>query len=133
MECTRGKFMQRSSQVVELRNANRYPLNAPAVYWWAGVDDLPERGSGITQDISSSGVFVHTTSLPPLGAHIEIDVLLPGVGDGSPGVRLNGDGFVLRLQCGVTGPAGFAASAQFSQKNPDLEAVCRCGSANLLQ
>jgi hypothetical protein len=133
MECTRDKFMQRSSQVVELGNAKRYRLNAPAVYWWAGAEDLPERGSGITQDISSSGVFVLTTELPPLAAHIEVEVSLPGVGNGSPGVRLKGDGFVCRLQRGPTGPVGFAAVVQFCPEHPDLAAVCRCGSANLLQ
>jgi len=125
--------MQRIGQMVELRNANRYRLNAPAVFWWFETDGLSERGSGITQDISSSGVFVLTTTLPPLGARIELVVLLPGVGDESPGVRLNGEGFVLRLQRDPKEPVGFAASVQFYQENTDLAAVCRRGSVNLLQ
>ena len=133
MECTRDKSIQQSSQVVELRNANRYRLNASAVYWWAGVGELPQRGNGITQDISSSGVFVLTKALPPLAARIEVDVLLPGVGEVSPGVRLKGDGFVWRLQRGPTGPVGFAAVVQFYPEQSDLAAVCRCGLADLLQ
>ena len=133
MECTRDKIMQRICQIVELRSANRYRLNAPAVYWWPGVDDLPERGGGFTQDISSSGVFVLTTALPPVGARLEIDILLPGVGDGSPGIRLTGHGIVLRLQHGPTGPVAFAASVQFYQEDPDLAAVYGRRSVSLLQ
>jgi hypothetical protein len=133
MECTRDKIMQRIDQIVELRSASRYRLNAPAVYWWEGADDVSERGGGFTQDISSSGVFVLTTALPPVAARLEIDILLPGVGDGSPGVRLNGRGFVLRLQHGPTGPVGFAASVQFFQEDPDLAAVRGRGSVNRVQ
>src|SRR5664279_1052431 len=123
MQCNRDRIIQRSGQIVELRNANRYRLNVPAVFWWPGVDGFSEHGEGITTDISSSGVFVLTTALPPLGTRIELDVSLPGVGDGSPGIRLNGEGFVLRLQPGPTGPVGFAASVQFYPENPDLAAV----------
>ncbi len=118
---------------MELRKANRYHLNVPVVFWWPEADGLSERGCGITQDISSSGVFVLTATPPPLGARIEIDILLPSRGAASPGGRLNGEGFVLRLQRSPMRPVGFAASVQFYQEHPDLPAAYNRVSLNVLQ
>ena len=128
------KIMQLSGLIVEARRTNRYDLKAPAHFWWLELNGLTESSDGITKDISSSGVFVLTTMLPPVGARVELDVLLPAIGEDSTSARLHGEGFVVRLQHGLAGPVGFAASVQFYPETPDLAAVYSLRSSrNLLQ
>ena len=126
--------MQLSTLIMELRKTNRYDLKIPVLFWWLGSDGLSESGNGMTRDISSIGVLVMTTVLPPVGARVELDVMLPDFGDHSTGIRLHGEGFVMRWQDGIADSIGFAASVQFYPEITDLAAVCSLrSSGNLLQ
>lgn len=98
---------------VELRKAKRYRLSAPALFLWAPLDGKAKSGHGVTRDINTSGVFVQTDSLPPVGARVQMEVVLPKLADASPGMRLQGEGVVLRCENGDVTKRGFAASAQF--------------------
>ena len=104
--------------VIELRRANRYQLSAPAFFLWARQDGKPQGGQGVTRDINTFGVYVLTDGLPPVGAPVQIEILLPKLADTGPGMRLTGEGVVLRVQArgakdDDTTECGFAASAQF--------------------
>ncbi len=58
------------------------------------------------------------TTLPPAGARLQLGILLPKLHDSGPGVRLCGEGVVLRCLGGGES-AGFAASVQFYPEPPD--------------
>lgn len=109
---------------VELRRAKRYRLSAPALFVWAGQDGKPQNGQGVTRDINTSGVYVLTDALPPVGARIQIEIVLPKLAGTSPGMRLTGEGVVLRREgesakiAGAT-ERGFATSAQFYPETTD--------------
>jgi hypothetical protein len=104
--------------VLELRRARRYRLSAPALFLWAPHEGEPQGGQGVTRDINASGVYVLTDQLPPVGALIQVEVLLPKMEDSSVGMSLAGEGVVLRVepsgsQGAGTSERGFAASVHF--------------------
>jgi len=100
---------------IELRKAKRYRLRAPAHFLWAPQDGKPQSGKGVTRDINASGVYVLANELPPVGALVQLDILLPKLGDPGVGMSLAGEGVVLRVEPQGTGTSrgGFAASVQF--------------------
>ena len=104
---------------IELRKATRYRLSAPALFMWASVDGRPKNGRGVTRDINTSGVFIETDALPPVGARVQIEIVLPKLADSGPGMHLQGEGLVLRCGEGAT-QYGFAASAQFYPETIDV-------------
>jgi hypothetical protein len=104
--------------VIELRKAKRYRLSAPALFLWAPHEGKPKSGQGVTRDINASGVYVLTDVLPPVGALVQLDILIPKLEDPGFGMSLVGEGVVLRVESqGPEGAgaseAGFAASVQF--------------------
>jgi len=105
--------------VIELRKAKRYPLRAPALFLWAlPQDGKPRSGKGVTRDINISGVYVLTDTLPPVGARVQMEIVLPKMADTGFGMRLHGEGVVHRSEPrGSKGAGssdeGFAASVHF--------------------
>jgi hypothetical protein len=104
--------------VIELRKAKRYRLSAPAFFLWAPQGGKPQSGRGVTRDINASGVYILADDLPPVGALVQLDILLPKLEDPGFGMSLAGEGVVLRVeprgsQGAGTSKAGFAASVQF--------------------
>ena len=65
--------------------------------------------------MNASGVYVLTDALPPVGALVQLDILIPKLVEPGFGMSLAGEGVVLRVEphgAGTNG-AGFAASVQF--------------------
>jgi hypothetical protein len=104
---------------IELRKAKRYWLNAPAHFMWAPKNGKPQSGQGLTRDINTSGVFVVTDAIPPVGARVQMEIVLPKLKDAGPGMRLEGEGIVLRCNRGDAAKCGFAASVQFYPEATD--------------
>ncbi len=98
---------------MELRRAKRYGLSATALFMWAPQDGRPKNGKGVTRDINTLGVYVQTDSLPPVGARIQMEIVLPKFADSNPGMHLQGEGIVIRCENGEATKCGFAASALF--------------------
>ena len=99
--------------VIELRKTTRYRLSAPAHFMWAPKDGKPQSGQGVTRDINTAGIFVLTDAMPPIGARVQMEIVLPKLRDTSPGMHLQGEGVVLRCEYGDASKHGFSASAQF--------------------
>jgi hypothetical protein len=100
-------------KAIELRRSIRYRLSAPALFMWAPKDGKPRSGKGVTRDINTLGVYVQTDALPPVGARVQMEIVLPKLADSSPGMHLQGEGIVLRCENGEATIRGFAASALF--------------------
>ena len=105
---------------IDLRKATRYRLSAPTLFMWASRDGRPKNGRGFTRDVNTSGVFIETDALPPVGARVQIEIVLPNLADSGPGMHLQGEGIVLRCACGGATQSGFAASAQFYPETIDV-------------
>lgn len=104
---------------IELRKAKRYWLSAPALFVWAPKNGKPQCGRGVTRDINTSGVYVVTDALPPVGARVQIEIVLPKLANASPGMHLEGEGIILRCESGDATKFGFAASAHFYPEATD--------------
>jgi hypothetical protein len=114
------------ARAIELRKTNRYKLTAPVRFAWASLDGLPQCSEGSTRDINVSGVYVLSDALPPVGALVQLDILLPNLKGTALGMRLYGEGRVFRCERGPankTGAteSGFAASVQFYPTPSELK------------
>ena len=103
---------------IELRKAKRYRLSAPALFVWAPQDGNPQSGQGVTRDINTFGVYVLTDALPPVGALVQMEVLLPKLTDPGVGMplawrRRSPSRRAHDSRGTKTSEAGFAASVQF--------------------
>jgi hypothetical protein len=99
--------------IVERRKAIRFLLGIPVIFKWSGEQGQPHEGSGFARDISTAGIFVMTDVLPPFGAAIDLEVLLPPLQRSAHSLRLNAPGIVLRIVS--TGEVqGFAATSDFA-------------------
>jgi hypothetical protein len=103
---------------IERRKHHRYQLSAPVFFCWTMLDKPLQSGEGMTRDIDTTGAYINACELPPVGALVQMDVLLPNLLEAEPGAHLVGEGKVLRVeQHEGTLPSGresgFAVSVQF--------------------
>jgi hypothetical protein len=101
-----------------LRQETRYQLNAPVSYWWSCSKGEIQEGNGVTRDISQTGVFVETAECPPAGTPVQMTVSLPRLGGDGSGMKLHGEGVVVRVEDNNTAKTktlgkSFAASVRF--------------------
>lgn len=66
-----------------------------------------------------------TDAAPPVGARVQMDILLPKLAQPGPGMHLSGEGIVIRSEpFGTKGAStsngGFAAAVQFYPEASDL-------------
>jgi hypothetical protein len=106
------------ARTIELRRNYRYLLSAPVFYYWSTPNGQPESGAGVTRDIHTTGAFINSMELPPVGARVQMDIMLTTVLGGGPGAHLTGEGVVLRVEphnekAPSTSKSGFAVSMQF--------------------
>jgi hypothetical protein len=97
---------------VELRNKVRYRLSANAVFAWEGPHHGRLLGEGVTRDISLAGAFIFTRTCPPVGATLDLDILLsPAPGSGGRTVRIKTEARVIRVEHSTVAE-GFAVVSQ---------------------
>ena len=101
------------TNAVELRKAKRYPLTAPTLFIWSSQNGRLQSAQGVTRDINTLGTYVLSEVLPPVGALVQLEVVLPKMEDAGPGMHLHGEGRVLRCEYGVSANRGFSVSAHF--------------------
>lgn len=100
----------RSQEQSEARATKRYPIAAQVSFQWKGADRTWHPGAGVTRDISACGAAILAHEVPPVGAEIEVIVILPPVRQGATAKgRLSGTGTVVR----TTTAASFAAAVSF--------------------
>jgi hypothetical protein len=71
----------------------------------------------MTRDIDTNGAYIHASEPPPVGALVQLDIMLPNL-SGGHGVHLTGEGTVLRVEprnarTTSASEGGFAVSVQF--------------------
>lgn len=123
-----------------LRQENRYQLTAPVSYWWSCSKGQIREGSGVTRNISQAGVLVVTNECPPAGTPIQIAVFLPRLQGEGHGMKLHGEGTVLRVEdaeasAAKKGAESFAAAVRFypelsaSSGHTDSDGIEKLGTA----
>ena len=104
---------------MELRRIKRYYVEAPAFFSWKDSDGSSQAAEGMTRDISTQAVFVLARNCPAAGNQLRIDVLLPSLRSKKPGVRLRGEGVVLRVDYSGSEIRGFAVVANLRSGTRD--------------
>jgi len=105
---------------IERRRHTRYQLRVRTVYAWRDKGKKRLREAGFTRDISIGGLFVLSSLTLPLGTTISLEISLPPVEPGTPGLRLTFDGAVTRnVKSNVD--AGFAVAGDFRQHMSMIE------------
>ena len=103
---------------MELRKKRRYKLTSPTTYWWPSEGGTFGVGQGVVTNVSTCGAFVLAQVLPPLGASLQLEMLLRGPQSRGAGMRLHGEGRVLRVER-EDSRTGFAVSMQFAPITSD--------------
>ena len=108
----------------ELRKNYQYCLSAPVVFYWATPNGPPKSGHGMTREIDTTGAYIKSMDLPPVGARVQMEVMLPNILGGEFGAHLSGEGVVLQVEPnngktpGVS-EGGFSVSMQFYVESPE--------------
>ncbi len=101
-----------SGASVEQREAVRYRLQAPVIFEWLGEHQVRQLGGGFIRDINTRGLFASSSTPPPVGVAVRLEVVIPLFED-EPGVRIKAKGRVIRVE-GSGESGGFAATADFA-------------------
>jgi len=83
---------------MELRKRVRHRLGADAVFTWQGAENSWLHGEGVTRDISFAGAFIFSLTCPPVGATIQLDVVLLPLDSGARSLRLKTEATVIRVE-----------------------------------
>jgi hypothetical protein len=104
---------QQSHGLMERRLQIRYQLSARAVFSWEGPEQERIEREGVTRDISESGAFIVTTSCPPAGASVRVELFLPPLRGPVATVRIRAEMLVIRIEPAPSGDqqSGFAVES----------------------
>ena len=98
--------IEKNAPQVELRRAIRYSLAAPVVFTWTAPGAHRFQGAGVTRDVSKVGAFVLTSSCPPVGAIVKMEILFPSFRIAGQSLKLLAEGRVVRVEHPAHSEAG---------------------------
>ncbi|MGE5205182.1 MAG: hypothetical protein ACM3PW_06175 [Chlamydiota bacterium] len=93
---------------MEQRERTRYKLRLPITYRWTDEQGVQQQAGGFTRNISTQGLFVAALQLPPNGAELSFQAVLPPLEEAAEVIPLRAAGRVLRVE-----GRGFALSSDF--------------------
>ena len=95
----------------ERRAAMRYNLRLPVIFHWN--DGTDRTGGGFTCDVSVDGALIFSSTCPPVGVDVRIEVLLPSPDRSLEEIRIECTGKVKRVW-EQPGKAYFGVHGQFN-------------------
>jgi PilZ domain len=120
---------------MELRSRVRHRLSADAVFTWEGPQRNKLFGEGLTRDISVAGAFIFTRTTPPLGAFVDLEILLSSpVENKGRSVQIKTHAKVIRVDH-ETNCEGFAATSSdftllFDRDTRDAFGISNIGNSD---
>jgi len=127
---------------LHLRHAYRFEIVTSVSYSWSSLRGQVCSGEGETRNMSDSGILVVGDQCPPIGALIQISMRLPSPRGKPFGMKLYGEGRVVRSEKIETSPGNtpstlFAASMHFypetSEKSEQPLESCNEGLKSTVQ
>ena len=96
---------------MERRGATRYPLRLVVTFSWKDEVGIVRGSEGHSRDINGRGIYVQSGLTPPVGAPVEMNVLLPQLAPPKRPAELHAEGRVVRIDPAASDSqgAGFAA------------------------
>lgn len=116
--------------LLERRRQIRHELSARAVFSWEVPEQERIEREGVTRDISESGAFIVTTSCPPAGASVRVELFLPPLRGTVATVRLRAEMHVIRIEQAPPGDqqSGFAVEGPGFSISPGINFDGESGS-----
>jgi len=93
---------------VKQRICRRYELQLPVLYSWTDETGAMHQAGGFTRNISTQGIYIVSTQLPPRGADLSLQATLPPLEEAANVIPLQASGRVLRIE-----GRGFALTSDF--------------------
>jgi len=87
-----GPILERS---VQRRSAVRYKLRLPVIFYWN--DGLEHTAGGFTSDVALDGALIISSTCPPIGSEVRIEVLIPSPNHSHEELRIECVGRVTRV------------------------------------
>jgi hypothetical protein len=75
------------------RTAVRYKLQLPVIFRWTEGSEV-RTGAGFTCDVGVDGALIQSSSCPPTGSAIHVEVLIPSPDEGREQLRVQCSGTV---------------------------------------
>lgn len=100
---------------VEHRRCSRYRLRLPALFSW--TTESLHQNVGFTKDIGVGGVFIFAQVIPPLGADVKVELVLPLPKAHDREIRLRCIGRVIRVDMKMLCGQGFAVAGDFGREH----------------
>ena len=107
MQVSYARAMKIQSQ---RRAAVRYKLRLPVIFHW--YDGCDHTEGGFTSDVALDGAFIRSKKIPPVGAEVQIEVLIPPPYEAGDEVRIHCTGKVTRV-LSQDGFSGFGVVGDF--------------------
>jgi hypothetical protein len=82
---------------LERREQTRYGVRALVDFEWMDEGVL-RRGNGLTRDISTKGMFIHSDIKPPVKADLRVDVIFRDFASTSTNLQMRAKGLVIRVE-----------------------------------
>lgn len=83
---------------LQRRSYVRYKLRLPVIFHWNDGTDHTE--GGFTSDVSLDGALILSSICPPIGADVQVELLVPAPGDAAEEIRVKCCGTVTRVMRG---------------------------------
>jgi len=95
---------------MDRRERRRFDVSAAVTYTWTDSDATQHRATGVTRDVSESGVFIVADTVPPVGAALHFEVSLSFRDESQ--IEMRAQGKVLRVEAAREGRTqrGFAVA-----------------------
>jgi hypothetical protein len=96
---------------MERRGATRYPLRLVVMFSWKDEVGAVRGSEGQSRDLNGRGIYIQSGLTPPVGASVEMSVLLPQLAPPKRPAELHAEGRVVRIDQAVSQATagGFAA------------------------
>lgn len=80
------------------RFSRRFPLNGLVIFTCKSDDALPSMETGLTENVSTTGIAFLTEAAVQVGSHISLNLHLRSVGNVGKTILLQAEGTVLRVE-----------------------------------
>jgi len=80
--------------------------------------------AGVTRDVSMKGIFFLAGAALNVGTHLKVDVVLPTLSGQRRGMKLHGEGTVLRVERQGRSERGIAAKVAFEGETEETFLAC---------
>ena len=95
------------------RKSRRYSMAVPVRFQWRADDGRWHNAIGVTRDIGIAGLFVESTSVPPVDSVLELTVTLPATSKFDTTLQLSCIAVVRHVQQESCQMSGFGVVADF--------------------